>query len=128
MPTRAALVACAVVVASTWAIWMEPVVGGIGAALLVRAVAEVLLPTTYTLDVGGLQRASLLERRHQPWSQFAAVRPTADGVWLQGSGRTRLHRARRSCALHCPGQEQEVLRWLQAVVAPAADAPQAVAR
>jgi len=111
-PGRAGF-AAAVVVGSVAVIApMEPVLAALGAALLLGATGEVLLPTRYTLDDEGVETATLLGRRRRPWSQLGAWRASGDGFSVDGSGPARILRRRRAVRLRSPADAAAVAGWL----------------
>ena len=85
----------------------------IGALLLVRATAEVLLPARYTLDADGVRIARPLSGQVLGWSQLTGWSPISDGYQLVGTGRHPLVRHRRSARLHCPAHHDDVGALLQ---------------
>ena len=98
-PARAAF-AGLVVFLSVGAVAMsDPVLGVFGAALLLAATGEVLLPTRYTLDADGVRLEGLLIHREHLWSHFTGWREVADGVVLEGGGRLAFQRRRRTLRL-----------------------------
>jgi len=76
----------------------------LGAAVLLMATGEVLLPTRYAIDADGVRLQGLVRARRLRWVQLAGWRRAGDGIQLLGAGRHPLLRRRRSVVLRAAPQ------------------------
>ena len=119
-PARAGF-AAAVVLGSVAAIApIEPVLAALGAALLLGATGEVLLPTRYTLDSEGVETSTPLGRRRRAWSQLGRWRATPEGFAVDGEGPAGILRRQRALRLRAPSDPAAVEGWLIERLGPAA--------
>lgn len=98
-PARA-LVA-AVIIAGTcgWAAQEHPLLGFVAAGLLLALTAEVLFPSTYTLDPEGVTIRSWVRTRRVRFDKVSGYRPVHDGIALCGTGPSPLIARRRGAVL-----------------------------
>ena len=115
-PARSAFAGLVVCLAVGAVALTDPVLAVFGSALLLAATGEVLLPTRYTIDAGGVRLEGLLIHREHPWSHFAGWRPAPDGYALEGAGRMAFQRRRRSLRLR--GAPPAADGWLEAAPLP----------
>ena len=104
----AVVIAVAVGAAASW----DPWIAVVGAAALVLATSEVLLPTRYRLDPDGVHLQRPFQHRHIPWDRVRGFVRTDVGFVVQGRGSRPLLARRYTATLRCPGREDAVARVL----------------
>ena len=113
-PLRAGVATLLVVAASGWAGREHALLGFVAAALLLAATAEVLLPTTYTVDGAGITVASWVRTRRLRFDKLDAFAAADDGVAVRGRGPSAWIVRRRSAVLRGVPKPQELVALLEA--------------
>jgi hypothetical protein len=111
-PLRAIIAATAIGVTVALVMVMDPLLGVVGALLLIGATAEELLPSKYELSESGVRIGRALWSREVTWSKLRGWAPAPDGFVLQGAGSHPILRRRRTIRLHCPNQQEAVAALL----------------
>ena len=89
-------------------LWLSIIVG----AALLHALAEVLLPSSYHMDDEGVSSNALLKIARRRWEDFSGFHSTKEGFFLEGRGKLRWLRQKRSMMLRCPENRAQVEQWL----------------
>ncbi|GEM_PF-2994622 len=113
-PARAALAAAVVIVCTAWVVSVDPVLGFVGALLLLASVRDGLFPTRFRLSDGGVDLVNPLRTRSLDWGGVGGWQPRTDGFELLGRGRSAAMRRRRGVVLRCPDLRDEVMHELRA--------------
>jgi hypothetical protein len=92
---------------------IDPVLGFVGALLLMAAVRDGLLPTRFQISDAGISLSNPLRSRSQDWGGFNGWAPLQDGFELLGRGRSPFLRRHRGVILRCPDRLDEVARELE---------------
>ncbi|MBX2802362.1 MAG: hypothetical protein KTR31_32080 [Myxococcales bacterium] len=112
------MAALIVIVVTTGAVAnLDPWLAVAGAAMLVMATGEVLLPTRYELSTEGVAVLGTFSRRRQDWSRVAGWRAVPEGFVLVGQGSRPVLRRRRTLTLRCAEDRGSVARHLARHVA-----------
>ncbi len=112
-PARAALAAAIVLVSTGAAVAVDPLIGFVGALLLLASVRDGLLPTRFRLSDTGVHLSNPLRSRSRDWDGFGGWQPLTDGFELLGRGRNPALRRRRGLVLRCPDRLDEVASELR---------------
>lgn len=112
-PRRAAFAASVVVGSVGLAASIDPVVGFVGALLLLASVRDGLFPTRFRLSEAGVEIRNPLLVRSRDWGGVGGWVRGAGAVTLLGRGRSGYLRRRRALVLRCPDHFEEVTAMLQ---------------
>ncbi len=119
-PARAGFAAAVIALAVGAVALVDPVMAAVGAALLIGATAEVLLPTRYAVGPEGVETANALGRRRRPWSQLGPWSRAGASFELRGRSTAAVLRRHRSVRLARPPDPAAVEAWLAAQLGPPA--------
>ena len=112
-PRRALFAGTVVIVSVGLAASLDPVVGFVGALLLLASVRDGLFPTRFRLTDHGVEVRNPLRMRAQDWDGFGGWAHQGEVFTLFGRGRSAALRRRRAVFLRRPERPTAVAALLR---------------